>query len=102
MPSSASRPIDAVEELRLRCWARRNYVPVWNRIPTWDPIILEEMQNRDDELAAMDPLDAIASMLVPLEPDFPLLLHPAHAELPAPNLLSQRIAATERVEPYYF
>ena len=50
----------------------------------------------------MDPLDALASMIVPLEPDALQFLHPAHAELPAPNILRERNAAPVYVEQYYF
>ena len=102
MLRSSTRPVDAVEELRLRCWARRNYLPIWERDSGLNPIVLEEMAARDQELSAMDPLDALASMIVPLEPDALQFLHPAHAELPAPNILRERNAAPVYVEQYYF
>ena len=41
--------VDFIEELRLRRWARENYVPHDERSPAWHPIILEEMTRKDRE-----------------------------------------------------
>ena len=41
--------LDFIEELRLRRWARENYVPADERDATWHPIILEEMRRKDGE-----------------------------------------------------
>jgi hypothetical protein len=41
--------LDFIEELRLRRWARENYVPSDERDTTWHPIILEEMRRKDGE-----------------------------------------------------
>jgi hypothetical protein len=41
--------VDFIEELRLRRWARENYVPVDERDTAWHPIILEEMHRKDGE-----------------------------------------------------
>ena len=41
--------VDLIEELRLRRWARENYVPAAERDATWHPIILEEMSRKDVE-----------------------------------------------------
>lgn len=43
--------LDLVEELRLRRWARENYADVDNRCVDWHPVILEEMDRRDAEVA---------------------------------------------------
>jgi hypothetical protein len=43
--------IDVIEELRLRRWARENYVPRDERDGTWHPIILEEMRRKDGEVS---------------------------------------------------
>ena len=43
--------IDVIEELRLRRWARENYVPTDERDGTWHPIILEEMRRKDGEVS---------------------------------------------------
>ena len=42
--------IDLVEEMRLRTWARRNYVPTCEREESWHPVILDEMTRMDDDL----------------------------------------------------
>jgi hypothetical protein len=102
MLRASTRLVDAVDELRLRCWARRNYVPAWERDADWHSVILEEMRSRDAELSQMDPLDALAAMYVPLEPEALPGLHPAHDELPAPNILRERLPAAASAEPYYF
>lgn len=41
--------IDFIEELRLRRWARENYVPSAERDATWHPIVLDEMSQKDAE-----------------------------------------------------
>ena len=43
--------VDVVEESRLRTWARLNYASPKERHENWHPIILEEMERRDVELA---------------------------------------------------
>jgi hypothetical protein len=42
--------LDAVEEMKLRAWARRNYQPAPYRDSSWHPIVLDEMQRKDREL----------------------------------------------------
>jgi len=42
---------DLIEELRLRRWARENYVPADERDAGWHPIILEEMRRKDGEVS---------------------------------------------------
>ena len=42
--------VDLIEELRLRRWARENYVPLQARSESLHPIILDEMCCRDGEL----------------------------------------------------
>lgn len=41
--------VDLVEEMRLRTWARRNYVTRCEREPSWHPVICDEMARMDDE-----------------------------------------------------
>ena len=43
--------LDLIEELRLRRWARENYVPADERDGGWHPIILEEMRRKDGEVS---------------------------------------------------
>jgi hypothetical protein len=49
MTSSVLADVDLIEELRLRRWARENYVPGSQRQKTWHPIIHEEMSKKDGE-----------------------------------------------------
>ena len=44
--------LDLIEELRLRRWARENYVPPENRQRTWHPVVHEEMNKKDTEKGA--------------------------------------------------
>jgi hypothetical protein len=43
--------VDAIEEFRLRCWAREHYVPPEQRDRAWHPIVLEEMHRKDGEVS---------------------------------------------------
>lgn len=44
--------IDAIDEIRLRTWARQNYAAAHDRDETWHPIILDEMNRKDSETIA--------------------------------------------------
>lgn len=55
--------VDFIEELRLRRWARENYVPVEGRSQTWHPIILDEMLHKDEEIEPAEVLVAASSAL---------------------------------------
>ena len=41
--------LDFIEELRLRRWARENYVPQDQRQHSWHPVIHEEMDKKDKD-----------------------------------------------------
>ena len=45
-----SQEVDAIDEIRLRTWARQNYRDETERDPSWHPVILDEMERRDREL----------------------------------------------------
>jgi len=47
--SSGVLDLDFIEELRLRRWARENYVPPEKRSNNWHPIVNEEMEKKDYE-----------------------------------------------------
>lgn len=49
MVSSLPADLDFIEELRLRRWARENFVPVQQRQQSWHPIVLDEMLRKDVE-----------------------------------------------------
>ena len=44
-----SLDIDFIEELRLRRWARENYVPPGQRKRNWHPVVHDEMKKKDGE-----------------------------------------------------
>ncbi|MFV0442992.1 MAG: hypothetical protein ACK5Q5_05435 [Planctomycetaceae bacterium] len=46
---STTETLDLVEELRLRRWARENYVPLDDRLLDWHAVVLDEMERRDRE-----------------------------------------------------
>jgi hypothetical protein len=58
-------------ELRLRRWARLNYVSPDRRPASWHPIVLAEMSCRDAELAALADPTATGARYVPLAPTPP-------------------------------
>jgi len=45
--------IDFVRELKLRQWARQNFVPPESRKVSWHPVVLDEMRCRDREIEAI-------------------------------------------------
>lgn len=49
--SSGVVELDFIEELRLRRWARENYVVPEERSQKWHPIIRDEMEKKDGEAA---------------------------------------------------
>ena len=50
--------LDFIEELRLRRWARENYVPADRRAADWHPVALDEMTRRDRELETQNAICA--------------------------------------------
>ena len=46
MLSTVGAEVDFIEELRLRRWARENYVPRDRRKLSWHPVILDEMDRK--------------------------------------------------------
>jgi len=53
--------IDFIEELRLRRWARENFVPPELRQDTWHPVILEEMVRKERENHLTDAVRVMAT-----------------------------------------
>lgn len=43
--------LDLIEELRMRRWARENYVPEGRREKGWHPVIHDEMTKKDKDLS---------------------------------------------------
>lgn len=56
MLSGVVSEVDFIEELRLRRWARENYVPRNQREMSWHPVILDEMDRKDNEVAEVAPV----------------------------------------------
>jgi hypothetical protein len=56
MLSSVAAELDFIEELRLRRWAREHYVPRDRRELSWHPVILDEMDRKDVEMAEAEPV----------------------------------------------
>lgn len=52
MATSPANEIDLIEELRLRRWARENYVPPPKRENNWHPIVHDEMKRKDHDINA--------------------------------------------------
>jgi len=61
MISSGLAELDFIEELRLRRWARENYVPSGRRQINWHPIVHQEMEKKDLEADHSDPQAAYAT-----------------------------------------
>jgi len=76
--------VDLISELRLRQWARRNYVPPELRQTTWHPIVLGEMAYRDQELAERPEWMPTRTPFVPLAPMDMTYLDEAHTGAPPP------------------
>jgi hypothetical protein len=60
--------LDVAGELRLRRWARSNYVSADRRSASWHPIVLDEMRCRDAEIAMIGGPTPAAARYVPLAP----------------------------------
>jgi hypothetical protein len=78
---------DLVEELRLRRWARENYVVAGRRDESWHPLVLDEMCRRDQELTTVASYAEVARRIVPLAPDHGRLLRGPHIEPVRPTVL---------------
>jgi hypothetical protein len=55
MYSTGTVELDMIEELRLRRWARENYVPRPERAINWHPVVLDEMEKKDRDLTSATP-----------------------------------------------
>ena len=56
--SVVTEGLDFIEELRLRRWARENYVPRERRERSWHPVVLDEMRRKDTEATDYAPVFA--------------------------------------------
>ena len=85
MSTTPSGQVDFLKELRLRRWARENYVPTNQRKVNWHPLVLDEMRLRDFEIAQREELHP-GLRFVPLEPLPIKAIHPAHPAPGNPNV----------------
>ncbi len=46
-PRPSEDPVDLVQEMQLRTWARTHYQPPTQRNTKWHPVILDEMSRKD-------------------------------------------------------
>lgn len=54
MTDGVMAELDLIEELRLRRWARENYVPGGQREQSWHPVVHDEMARKDRETGSAD------------------------------------------------
>lgn len=102
--SRHAEQLDFVAELKLRQWARRNYVtPDLRRDDDWHPVVLEEMRLRDDELATMEPLRTIVTSagIVPLQPSRHDRIDAAHDPVRRPHVSHRVDQDNDAAIPHY-
>lgn len=86
MSFPVDEPVDLLEELKLRRWAREHYVAAVHRDAAWHPVILDEMARKQADLERNVVLPSRGPFAaVPLppgpSPDQPIrVLHGAHEE----------------------
>ncbi|HEV8072144.1 MAG TPA: hypothetical protein VGP76_30790 [Planctomycetaceae bacterium] len=68
--------LDLASELRLRRWARLNYVSPDRRPASWHPIVLAEMRCRDAELGDLPEPSPPGARYVPIAPTVPTATGP--------------------------
>ena len=104
MTGNDSRELDLVAELRLRQWARRNYVPAEQREDSdWHAVVVDEMSriDRDRNLAEYTQEVVTSTGVVPLEPSQHegIRIDEPHAALPAPKIQITK-SADSQVETF--
>jgi hypothetical protein len=89
-PQTSTDPaIDLVEELRLRRWARENYVPVEFRDQSWHAFVLDEMYGKDQELQSADGYVDVARRIVPLVAEHGPALRGPHRDIVRAHVLAR-------------
>lgn len=97
MKQDANAAICLATEFRLRRWARVHYVPSDQRKETWNPIVLNEMRVKDQEMHEIEESrmkDRVSSMYVPLAPETTNRIDEAHAIVSSPHILKMRNSET--------
>jgi hypothetical protein len=88
-------PLDLIEELKLRRWARLNYLPPEERSQDLHPVVLNEMQLRDEEAGQGVRHDVDGAAIVPLNPDG---VHPLHHP-ERPHFMEPHCRQSDRTAP---
>ncbi len=87
MSSKTTAQLDLTKELRLRRWARQNYVAIDSRSGDWHAVVLDEMERRDVELTDRPAVSRMGGGFVPLPPTELRRLDEAHDAVGEPNML---------------
>lgn len=108
MTNNRSPELDLVAELRLRQWARRNYVPsAERRDGDWHSIVVDEMRRIDQDRSLLDAVQEVVTSdgIQALEPSLhdDKRIDEPHAEIGAPriHITTSADSQTETFVPYY-
>jgi len=91
----ADNDVDIVMELRLRRWARENYVPPADRRANWHCVVLDEMRLKDAEMIIGTRAREPVPSYVPLAPMPITRIHPRHAIPNAPHVGARSLSQNE-------
>ena len=97
MKREASAATSLAAEFRMRRWARINYVSADLRKETWNPIVLDEMRLKDQEMREEkdNSMNArVSSMYVPLAPGVTSRIDEPHEEASTPHILKMQDPST--------
>ncbi len=97
MKREANAATSLAAEFRLRRWARTHYVSSDQRKETWNPIVLNEMRIKDQEMLETENNSMkarVSSMYVPLAPGVSCRIDEAHYEASAPHILKMQDSST--------
>lgn len=75
---SGPSALNLIDELKLRRWARLNYVRPELRSEDWHPAILSEMTLKDEELAENAEISSLGDEIVPVRDSRILRFDAAH------------------------
>lgn len=88
-------------EFRMRRWARTHYVSAEERKSTWNPIVLDEMKIKDQEMHEAEENSnkaRVSSMYVPLAPETITRIDEPHAEAAPPHILKMQDPAARPLQ----
>lgn len=97
MKREVSAASSLAAEFRMRRWARIHYVSSDQRKETWNPIVLDEMRMKDQEMSQAEDNSMntrVSSMYVPLAPGVTSRIDEAHHDASAPHILKMQDPST--------